>query len=256
MANRVLVVGHSGLLGNAILSIPTNVQFIQAESRMLLGDNEAGKAIVSEAGQKSCTSILNLAWQSNRSDDYDQQTIHLEWCHATELFTRLAVSNGLKVYLIGTCLDSLTVPANEYVSAKIKLKTSLANVIAEGSVTWLRPFFVVSISAKRPRLIRGILSNQSEKFLIRSPDSTNDYVIVEDVASGIVASIENELEGEIDIGSGFLTSNLKLAQWVASKCGVPLPLLGNTPGIAGNVANTSILNEFGWFPKMTEESLG
>lgn len=251
MASRVLVVGHSGLIGRAILSAPTSIEFVLAESRINFKPLSAGKFIISEALEKSCSAILNLAWASNSSDDFDNLEVQSDFEHSTEDFARLAIDSGLKMYLVGTCLDSNPFSDNRYVSAKSRLKNSLKEFIEDGSIIWFRPFFIISLTERRPRLVRGILAEPKSSFLIHSPYSTNDYVLVDDIATGIIQSIEGDLRGEIDLGSGILTSNLKIAQIVCQMRDIPLPRLGNRPAKEGVAANIEVLRLRNWQPKAT-----
>ena len=251
MARRVLIVGHSGLIGKAVLSTPSSIEFVHAEARLDLGKNGSGNSLVSEALQKSCSGILNLAWQSNNSENYDLSDIHSQWQIATEDFTKAAVKAGLKIYLVGTCLDNGVLEGNNYVSAKSGLKVALINQIEKGLVTWFRPFFIISLSEMRPRIIRGLLKDKNTHFTVQSPSSTNDYVLVEDVAAGIILSIEEDLLGEIDLGCGVSTSNLEIVNIVCHMNNIPSPILGENPGIHGAVADMQELKDRGWLPRAT-----
>jgi hypothetical protein len=251
MARRVLIVGHSGLIGKAVLLVPSSIEFVLAQARLDLGKNGSGDSLVSEAVQKSCTGILNLAWQSNNSENYDLSDIHSRWQIAMEDFTKVAVKAGLKIYLVGTCLDNEVLEGNSYVSAKSLLKVSLINQIQEGLVTWFRPFFIISLLEMRPRIIRGLLEQDNTHFTVQSPSSTNDYVLVEDVAAGIILSIEEDLFGEIDLGSGVSTSNLEIVKIVSQMHNIHLPALGKKPALHGAIADMQELKDLGWLPRAT-----
>jgi len=251
MARRVLIVGHSGLIGKAVLLAPSSIEFVLAEARLDLGKNGSGNSLVSEALQKSCSGILNLAWQSNNSEDYDLSDTHSRWQIAMEDFTKVAVKAGLKIYLVGTCRDNEVLEGNNYVSSKSRLKVSLINQIEKGLVTWFRPFFVISLSEMRPRIIRGLLQAENTHFIVQSPSSTNDYVLVEDVAAGIILSIEEDLLGEIELGSGVSTSNLEIVKIVCQMHNIHLPTLGKKPALHGAIADMQGLKDRGWLPRAT-----
>ena len=255
MANNILMVGHSGFIGQAILSIPTNIQFTLAKNRINLRKRESNDLIIKEAIAKNSVGILNLAWQSNNHDNYHKLKTQSDWHESTEYLTKSAVKAGLKVYLIGTGEDDYPPISNEYAIAKSQLKESLRDLITSGSVVWLRPFYVVSISEMRPRLIRGILESQSSYFAIESPQSTNDFILVEDVALAILRCLENETTGEIDIGSGVLTSNIQVAKIICETQNIPLPQNGNQPKRLGKVANIKYLEKLNWKPAPTYKFL-
>jgi nucleoside-diphosphate-sugar epimerase len=252
MASHVLMVGHSGFIGQAILSVPTNIEFLLAKNRLNLEAKELSDLIVNEAIVSNSKGILDLAWQSNDHDNYDKLKTQSDWKRATEYLARSAVKAGLKVYLVGTGEDDHPPTSNDYATAKFQLKESLRDLITSGEVTWLRPFYIVSIIKRRPRIIRGILESESLNFTIKSPQSTNDFVLVEDVASGIVKCLENDLPGEIDIGSGVLTSNLQIARIVCKIENLPMPNIGTQRKVQGGVANLEPLEKTGWRPTFTE----
>lgn len=246
------MVGHSGFIGQAILSTPTNIEFTLAKNRLNLKTKESSDLIVNEAIMSDSKGILDLAWQSNDNDNYDKLKTQSDWQIATEYLARSAVESGLKVYLVGTSEDDHPPTSNKYATAKFKLKESLRDLIISGDVTWLRPFYIVSIIKRRPRIIRGILESESLNFTIKSPQSTNDFVLVEDVASGILSCLENNAPGEVDIGSGILTSNLRLARIVCKIENLPMPNMGFQSTMQGHVANLEYLEKIGWKPTYTK----
>lgn len=251
MASRVLIVGHSGFIGQAILSTSTNIQFILSKNRINLKIKESCDLIVQEAIASNSKGVLNLAWQSNNTNDYDNLNNHTAWQEVTEYFARNAVKAGLKVYLVGTGEDNYPEKLNDYAMAKFKLKDSVRELITLGTVTWLRPFYIISVTESRPRLVRGLVNSKMSEFTIESPQSSNDYILVEDVATGIITTIENNLAGEIDIGSGILTSNSEIAEIICKMKDLPLPKTGSQPPKQGVIAKIEILENLNWKPTHT-----
>jgi nucleoside-diphosphate-sugar epimerase len=251
MANRVLVVGHTGLIGTELMSHSSDVTLVPAKSRINLADPNQQFSIILEAINESCDAILCLAWQANSLSNYDDLSVHSSWLDSTYRLAELCVENRIKIYLIGTCLDSDPVSTNRYIQSKSLLKTKLTDEIFSGDVIWIRPFYIVSIDNMRPRIVQSIFSGSQ----VRSPSSSNDYIMVEDLASGLLVVLEKGLSGKIDIGSGFLTTNKELAEAIYSKCQSPPPSFGDFPKTKGVAANMSILSENGWEPKITLEFL-
>ncbi|WP_157906166.1 NAD-dependent epimerase/dehydratase family protein [Candidatus Planktophila limnetica] len=255
MASHILMVGHTGFIGQAILSMPTNIQFKLTKNRINLEVTESSDLMIKEAITSNCGGILDLAWQSNKHDDYDNLKTHSKWQIETEYLARAAAKAGLKVYLVGTGEDDHPPASNKYATAKFQLKESLRDLIRAGQVIWLRPFYIVSIIQQRPRIIRGILESETSNFTIESPQSTNDFILVEDVALGIIKCLENETSGEIDIGSGALTSNIQIARIVCDLRNLPIPKTGFKPMRQGNIANIENLKKLKWAPTYTKKFL-
>jgi len=245
------MLGHTGFIGQAILSTPTDIQFNLSKNRINLENNKSSDLILREAIDTNSKEILDLAWQSNNHDQYDKLETHNDWRKSTEHLARAAVKAGLKIYLIGTCEDNNPPTSNQYAIAKSKLKESLRDLIRSGAVVWLRPFYIVSISEMRPRLIRGILESESSNFTIESPLSTNDFILVEDVAIAILRCLENEATGEIDIGSGLLTTNIKIARLVCEMQNMPIPKTSFQQPKIGKIAEIETLESLNWKPELT-----
>jgi hypothetical protein len=58
------------------------------------------------------------------------------------------------------------------------------------------------------------------------------------------------------LGSGFLTSNRRLIEFVCSEINSPLPLIENNFKKNGNLADITKLSNLGWSPFVTQERIG
>jgi hypothetical protein len=252
LARRILVIGHTGLIGRDLFSQKTDLTLIPAKMRFDLENTTQQSALVHEAKNHGCDAILNLAWQANNLADYHDLDINFNWSEATDSLAKLSVQQNLRLFLVGTCLDSGLTYQNKYVQSKILLKTKLKKEIGSGYITWIRPFYIVNIESRRPRVVSSIFLGDE----ILSPKSANDYIVSKDVSAGIQTILGKNLQGEIDIGTGFRTTNEELARAISSKFTIPPLKFGNSPIAVGSVADSTVLRSQGWHPNHSLDLFG
>lgn len=252
MARRILVIGHTGLIGRDLFSQKTDLTLIPAKMRFDLENTTQQSALIHEAKNHACDAIISLAWQANNLADYHNLDINFSWLEATNSLARSCVEQDLRLFLVGTCLDSGLTYQNKYVQSKILLKNKLKSEIGSGYITWIRPFYIINIESRRPRVISSIFLGGE----ILSPKSANDYIVSKDVSSGIQIILEENLQGEIDIGTGFRTTNEELARAISSKFSIPPLKFGDSPVTIGTVADSTVLRSRGWSPNHTLDLIG
>jgi nucleoside-diphosphate-sugar epimerase len=165
----------------------------------------------------------------------------------------LAIEKNIHFFMVGTCLDKNPTPGNSYAAAKSELKNLLALEIANRQITWFRPFYIFNLDPGRPRILQELLANKNGELVIHSPNTLNDYVYLEDVSTGMTTAIENDLRGQIDIGSGFLTSNRDFIDVMSRHLKFNVPIYEDNVVTRGDSANIEQLLSIGWSPSKTLE---
>jgi hypothetical protein len=256
VARRILVTGNSGTIGRHLSNFE-ELEFLAVTPRIDILSQRGPDQIIKKALEMNCQEILHLAWTSNSSPNYDSSKLHEVWQIQSSMLALKARETDLSISLVGTGLDTDPFSKSAYIREKSKLKVNVSKLIEEQEILWIRPFFVVDIPDKRPRIIRELIDSGPEGFAMRSGNSTQDYVLANDVANGIRCLLKNRISGQVDVGSGTLTRNIDLCGSVAKKFGFPLPTdqeLDSTT--TGPVADITLLTKLGWLPTKTAKLLG
>jgi hypothetical protein len=251
VARRVLILGAAGLLGRHVLGNQSSTEYVVSKTRISknLNPQENACLLVSEALDNQCDGILFLAWSSNSNLNYDQVDQHGLWVSICVQTAILSIENAIHLFLVGTCLDSNLMSPNYYIKAKSELRHLLSPQIANESLTWFRPHYVFNFDPVRPRILQELLN--SKKFTVHSPNSYQDYIFAQDVGLAITMSIENDLYGNIDIGSGKQISNRSFIKIMAAYFNVVEPVFIENPESKADIADMSRLRSIGWVPEKT-----
>jgi hypothetical protein len=255
MAQKVLIVGSRGMIASETMKhLPPEIA-IQSQLRLDVSDLRTVESLIHEAKINDCSSIVLFSWLSNSTGNYDLDPIHLQWMNYAEVLARIAHSSGIHLYLFGTCLDSEPNQSNFYSDSKHALKVKIRDLIDSQSVSWIRPYYVVSSTHSRPRIVKGLLANSQEEFFLNTPLDSNDYILLEDVGVAVAMIIKNELMGSIDVGSGFLTTNLALCEALKISLGLEVSISKRNQFEMreGPKANIERLLSLGWNPENTDD---
>lgn len=249
MARKVLVTGGTGFIGSKLEST-LNLEYLKIGSEIDFLKSDGIMRIISLAIKNNCDAILHLAWISNSQKNYENNPDNLIWYTKTIEFAASAIKENLLFISIGTGAESESENQTLYVQSKRLTKHKLLNLTPSNLITWVRLFYIVDITERRPRIINELFKNNGIKIIMYG-SAMNDYVFIEDVISGINFILANNIFGEIDLGSGFLTSNSELITKICNLTGVQLPIIDNIFRSNGEVADTDKLTRLGWNPTLT-----
>jgi nucleoside-diphosphate-sugar epimerase len=169
---------------------------------------------------------------------------------------------------LGTCIEyqigaqelseerTPIVPTTTYARCKNDLRIRLESAAkAEGFVVcWSRVFYPYGPREHPSRLCSSIIQKvaRDEKIVLKTPDSTKDYIFIEDLASALLTVVEKRFEGAINLGTGIGISVREIAQTIEEMMGKKaLVEEASPPQIdpAGYVvADASKLRRLGWQP--------
>jgi nucleoside-diphosphate-sugar epimerase len=221
---RVLVTGAQGFLGHA------SMRALQARGWDVVGVSRNGEgphlkanlldasAVRSMLNEVKPTHLLHAAWRPVHGDVM-RSPENLTWLASSlNLVKFFHDAGGERVAVIGTsaeydwtgglCRNNVTPlrPATLYGAAKHALHLALASYAQTVglSFVWPRMFDVYGPGEHETRLatsvIRAIVRGEPAKCTHGS--QVRDYLHIDDVGRGIVAALESEHQGAIDIASG------------------------------------------------------
>jgi nucleoside-diphosphate-sugar epimerase len=276
---RLLVTGARGFVGTALMEAlrargwdPIGVSSTVCPSLLSanLLDHHAVRALMRRVRP---THLIHAAWRP----------VHGNVMHSAENFAWLAASlcliyafreyGGLRATVVGSCAEydwsyglcrnnvTPTRPATMYGICKDTLRTALESYarITGLSLIWPRVFFTYGPGEHESRLMPSIIRPLllGEPAFCTHGQQVRDYLHVDDVASGIVAALESEHAGTVDIASGQETSVRDLVLTIARtvgredllRFGARPTATHDAPRVVGDASEAASL--LGWAPRVS-----
>lgn len=221
------------------------------------------------------THLLHLAWYVVPGKLISAPE-NFDWVTASfELMRRFTEAGGQRAAMCGSgyeydwnfgyCTEGLTptVPDTVYGACKNALHEMVRSYVLGKSVSmiWPRVFFLYGPNEHPQRLVSSVI-----RALLRGePAPTShgrqmrDYLHVQDVADGLVAALDSEATGPINVSSGQATTLREIVLTVGRLVGRPeLIQLGAIPARANDVplvvGAPGRASALGWQPKHDLES--
>jgi nucleoside-diphosphate-sugar epimerase len=257
---RVLAVGSRGFIASHFAECvaqtpPVGATLVAPWTSSELRDLTRTGALGQRLERDAPDVVINFAWLQTGLAGYETETANHEWADlSVELCTHAALRD-IHFVGIGSCLElDFSTPETPYVGAKRSAYAGCAQAADPALFTWMRPFWVFSKEAKRPRVLADAFraSLAGVEFHPRVPSATHDFVEVRDVASALQTVIEYRLVGPQDVGSGRLRSvDSLVANALGRPPSMPTP---EEPAVsfAGTSANIEALLSRGWAPTNTD----
>jgi nucleoside-diphosphate-sugar epimerase len=217
------------------------------------------------------THLLHLAWyvtpggliNARENFDWIEASLQLVRAFQENGGTRIVAAGSAYEYdwRYGYCHEQLTplAPDTAYGACKQALGELIGSFaqLSGASSAWPRIFFLYGPREHPDRLVSSVIRN----VLGNSPapcshgEQIRDYLHVQDAADAVVAVLDSDLQGPVNVGSGRPIALKKLVGAVGERLGRPeLIQLGAIPARANDaplvVADVSRLTEeLGWSPR-------
>ena len=214
------------------------------------------------------THLLHLAWFVVPGKLITAPENFAWVCASMELVQEFAAQGGKRLTVCGSgyeydwnygyCSEKLTpaVPNTVYGSCKQALNLLVQSFASQNalSAAWGRVFFLYGPNEHPQRLVSSVILS----LLKGDPAKTShgkqirDYMHVQDVADGMVALLDSEVTGSVNVSSGQATTLREIVLTVGRVLEKPeliqlgaIPARANdTPLVVGE--NLRLLNEVGW----------
>jgi nucleoside-diphosphate-sugar epimerase len=178
-----------------------------------------------------------------------------------ELGTRYILS-------LGTCVEyqitneilseerTPVVPTTLYARCKNELRLAMEAEAGQRGFGfgWARVFYPYGPREHPSRLCSSIIDKlkRDEKIVLKTPESTKDYIYIEDLSNALLTVLEKRYRGTINLGTGTGLSVREIAQTIGVMIGKPqLIEHANPPQVDPMgyvVADVTRLRALGWRP--------
>jgi nucleoside-diphosphate-sugar epimerase len=217
------------------------------------------------------THLLHLAWSYIVPGKLATAAENFYWVQASlELLRRFGEHGGHRVVMAGSgyeydwrhgyCSETLTptVPSTYYGACKLALGSLLAACAAQTGLSsaWARIFFLYGPREHPQRLVSSVIRSLllGEPARCSHGRQVRDYLHVEDVAAALVALLDSEVTGCVNVASGRPISLREIVSRIAAKLDKEhLVEFGAVPSRPNDVALvvadvTRLLDEVSWQP--------
>lgn len=225
---RVLVTGATGFVGRHTIPYLINRGYeVHALSRS--DDKVVGvyshkcdlfneRLLVDVMQEVKPSHLLHLAWYVEHGKFYEAAE-NLLWVEASLRLIRIfSEYGGKRVVVTGTCAEydwsyellseneTPVKPVSKYALAKYHLMQLLTQFSEnlQVSLAWCRIFFLYGPFEFPGRLIPYIINQllNNREVTLKNDTSSRDFLHIEDAAHAIVATLDSEFEGPVNIASG------------------------------------------------------
>lgn len=200
---------------------------------------------------------------------YLESPENFRFLESSKKFLATVRESGTKHIIgIGTCVEykisgeplseekTPVAPTTVYARCKNDLRLAMETQASAHGFTscWARVFYPYGPGEHPSRLCSSIIQKLSrdETIVLKTPDSTKDYIFIDDLATALLAVTEKKFSGTINLGTGIGVSVREIARTLAGmmdKTGLVLEANPSQVDPFGYVvADNSRLRSLGWQP--------
>ena len=219
--------------------------------------------------------LIHCAWIATPGVylESPENELHAQWSEALALGL---IEQGLQqLVVLGTCIEyrmgsarlheteTPLEPTTPYARAKDQLRRRLVERLADHPgvrMAWGRVFYPYGEGEHPARLCSSLISSlrRGDEVVLKTPESTKDYIHISDLAGAILRVAEAHVDGPVNLGTGEGVTIREIADRLATLLGRPDRVrVSNSAApdpLGFIVADAGRLRKLGWEPKVTLES--
>ena len=190
------------------------------------------------------------------------------------LFLKKSRQLGVRrIVSLGTCIEyqisrsrlselhTPVEPRTTYARCKNQLREALEIAAREEGFEncWARVFYPYGPGEHPSRLCSSLIGKlrRDETISLKTPNSTKDYIFIDDLASALMKVVASGFTGSINLGTGEGITVKEIASSIARKLGKQGKIECSTPEIVDPldyvVAESSLIRGLGWTPSVNLE---
>jgi dTDP-6-deoxy-L-talose 4-dehydrogenase (NAD+) len=219
--------------------------------------------------------LIHCAWIATPGVylESPENELHAQWSEALSL--RLVEQGLQQLVVLGTCIEyrmgsarlheteTPLEPTTPYARAKDQLRRRLVEQLADHPgvrMAWGRVFYPYGEGEHPARLCSSLISSlrRGDEVVLKTPESTKDYIHISDLAGAILRVAEAHVDGPVNLGTGNGVTVREIADRLATLLGRPDGVRALSPAapdpLGFIVADAGQLRKLGWEPKVTLES--
>jgi nucleoside-diphosphate-sugar epimerase len=283
---RILVTGATGFIGSAFSRLALSHDH-EIAGMMLPTENPSTNIPASEKMTWLKGTLAELPWREIEKFQ-PEVCVHFAWIAtpgvylespenenylrwSLDLVHRLRGLGTKHIVGVGTCIEYRITnaplseertpvdPTTFYSRCKNTLRETLAAQARKDGwhFCWGRVFYPYGVGEHPARLCSALIQKfrRGEKLLLKTPNSTKDYIYIEDLAAAILLTVEKKFTGTINWGTGTGISVRQIADTVAGMLGRPELVEEISPAepdpLGFVVADATKLHQLGWQPEHT-----
>lgn len=276
---KILVTGATGFVGAAFIKLAAQQGH---EIGALVRPQKLPAALQLFSNQVKCFPGTLTDFPLNEIRDFKADAcVHTAWLatpgvylHSpeNELWVKWSlnflreIADDMHVVVLGTCIEyqitdkplseqaTPILPTSTYAHCKNQLRLALE---AEEKIAlcWGRVFYPYGPGEHPDRLCSSLIRRLSnnERVVLNTPNSTKDYIFIEDLARAILTAVEKKYVGALNFGTGQGVQIRQIAQNIAEEMNKRELVEELSPALVDPlgyvVADASRLQGLGWQPK-------
>lgn len=286
---KILLTGPTGFIGSAFTRLATErghkVAGLALPSELLPSDLPASENLTWLRGSLDEApwnlidgfrpdACLHTAWITTPGVYLESPDNYRFLDSSRRFLTRAAQAGASYIMALGTCIEyqitdsrlsettTPIAPTTAYSRCKNELRMWLEAESPSLGVTscWGRVFYPYGPREHPSRLASSIIGQlrKGEPIVLKTPDSTKDYIFIKDLAAAILTVLESRFTGSINLGTGIGVSVREIAAIAAQllqRTDLVREVENPAPDPFGYVvADAGRLHSLGWRPAFTMQA--